>query len=70
MLHGIAISYKKLWNHHVSGLGCWCRPHNGKMFLMHRNYEWEDDGSRFGAWYKIREPQTPEEVGPYVRTRV
>lgn len=47
----IMASYKKPWNNHVPGEGCWCRPIHGNGFLIHRNYEWRD-----GTWCPMKEP--------------
>lgn len=53
IMYNLSWSYKKPWNRHFSGLDCWCKPVQGKLYLMHRNYEWRDN-----SWHAIRQPET------------
>jgi hypothetical protein len=43
-------TYKKSWNNHAEGSGCWCSPIIGSLFIIHRNYAWIES-----RWVSIKE---------------
>lgn len=56
--YNIMKNYKESWNHHQAGFDCWCKPPRSseqQNFIFHRNYEWTDDGTRYGSWRRLHE---------------